>query len=325
VIVVAGESLIDIAVDADGRVTTTPGGGPYNAARTVGRLGQRCTYLGRLSDDRFGRLLRDALAADGVGLGCPYPVDAPTTLAVAELDASRSATYRFYVDGTAAPALTLAQARAGMPGDVAAVHIGTLGLVLEPIASTLEALISELPSHVLVMVDPNCRPSATPDASIYRGRLKRVLHRADVVKVSRDDLAFLSADAPMADAVRWLLDLGPVVVLRTDGGAPVRACTDSMELVFDVRPVDVVDTVGAGDAFGGAFLSWWVAQALPAAALSDPEALRCATAVAIEVAARTCERPGADPPRLAELPEAWQREFGLRDQRRGQQPNDRDH
>lgn len=309
-IVVAGESLIDIAVDAGGGVTTTPGGGPYNAARTVARLGQACTYLGRLSNDRFGRLLLDRLVADGVELGCPEPVDAPTTLAVAELDDSGSATYHFYVDGTAAAALTLAEARAGLPADAAAIHVGTLGLVLEPMASSLEALIGGLPTDVLVMVDPNCRPSAVRDPSIYRGRLTRVLRRAHVVKVSRDDLAFLADGADEADAMQWLLDLGPAVVLRTDGGGPVHAMTRSSELIFDVRPVGVVDSVGAGDAFGGAFISWWIAQGLSTAELGDQEALRSATNVAIEVAARTCERPGADPPRIAELPESWQRVFG---------------
>jgi fructokinase len=313
VIVVAGESLIDIAVDVSGRVTTTPGGGPYNVARTIARLGQRCVYLGRLSNDRFGQLLSDALVADGVELGCQHPVDALTTLALAELDDSGSATYRFYLDGTAAPALTLADAHAGWPPDAAAVHVGTLGLVLEPMASSLESIIDGLAPEMLVMVDPNCRPSAIPDPRRYRDRMWRVLRRAHVVKVSQDDLAFLYADAAgsHAGAVQSLLALGPAVVLLTDGGRPVRAVTTTDDMVFDVRPVDVVDTVGAGDAFGGAFLSWWIAQGLSAAELGDMEAVRSATTVAIEVAARTCERPGADPPRIGELPAAWQKDFGI--------------
>jgi fructokinase len=320
VIVVAGESLIDIAVDGGGRVTTTPGGGPYNVARTVARLGQPCTYVGPLSDDRFGRLLRSTLVADGVQLGCPTPLDSPTTLAVAELDDARSATYRFYVEGTAAPALTLADARAALPGELAAIHVGTLGLVLEPMASSLEALIGGLAGEVLVMVDPNCRPSAIPDAGIYRDRLRRVLQKAHVVKVSRDDLNFLFADKAVdndrveeATAIKRLLDLGPKVVLLTDGGAPVHAFTASAELVLDIRPAAVVDTVGAGDAFGGAFLSLWVAQGLSPSELEDPDPLRSAATFAIEVAARTCERPGADPPRIGELPRSWQRALGIGD------------
>lgn len=310
-IVVAGESLIDIAVAADGSVTATPGGGPYNAARTIARLGQRCTYLGRLSDDRFGRLLTSMLVADGVELGCPTPVTEPTTLAVAELDDRGSATYRFYVEGTAAPSLGLDAALEALPPDAAAVHVGTLGLVLEPMASTLEALAGRLPPEVLVMVDPNCRPSAIPDPAMYRQRLARILEGAHAVKVSIEDLAFLSDGAEPADATKWLLDLGPTVVLCTDGGAPVHVSTASGELALEVRPVDVVDSVGAGDAFGGAFLSWWIAHGLSTADLDDLDALARAAEVAIEVAARTCERPGADPPRITDLPGPWQRAFGI--------------
>jgi fructokinase len=311
VIVVAGESLIDIAVAPDGSVTATPGGGPYNAARTIARLGQRCTYLGRLSDDRFGTLLRSRLVADGVELGFPEPIPAPTTLAVAELDDRGSATYRFYVEGTAAPSLDLNGALEVLPPAAAAVHVGTLGLVLEPMASTLEALVLRLPPDVLVMVDPNCRPSAIRDPSKYRDRLARILQRANAVKVSTEDLAFLSDGANASDATKWLLDLGTTVVLRTDGDAPVHTTTASDELVLEVRPVDVVDTVGAGDAFGGAFLSWWIAHGLSTAALDDLDALSSAANFAIEVAARTCERPGADPPRIAELPERWQQAVGF--------------
>jgi fructokinase len=141
--------------------------------------------------------------------------------------------------------------------------------------------------------------------------MQRMLPRAHVVKVSTDDLVFLSEGADLAGATKWLLELGPSVVLRTDGDRPVHAVTASNELVLDVRPVDVVDTVGAGDAFGGAFLGWWIAHGLSTGELGDLDALRSAANVAIEVSARTCERPGADPPRITDLPEPWQQAFGL--------------
>ena len=105
-IVVAGEALIDLIVAADGRLSAIPGGGPYNTARTIARLGGDVAFLGRLSSDRFGRTLRAALAADGVRLDLVSATDDPTTLAVAELDAHGTASYRFYVDGTSAPGLS---------------------------------------------------------------------------------------------------------------------------------------------------------------------------------------------------------------------------
>src|SRR5580692_5511311 len=102
VIVVAGEVLVDLVPSADGRVDARLGGGPYNTARTLARLGAPTTFFGGLADDRFGRLLRGALDAEGVAIGVPGPSAAPTTLALVDLDQSGVASYAFYLTGTAA-------------------------------------------------------------------------------------------------------------------------------------------------------------------------------------------------------------------------------
>ena len=172
---------------------------------------------------------------------------------------------------------------------------------MEPIASGIERLITvDLPPDVLVMADPNCRPGAITDKDAYLARLGRILGRADVVKASVEDLAYLAPDAPPAEAAAALLKLGPTLVLVTDGPHPARAFLPGRELTAEVPAVEVVDTIGAGDAFGGAFLAWWTARGLTRADLSEPGAVSSALAVAAEVAALTCARAGADPPRLAE-------------------------
>ena len=102
-IVVAGEALIDLLVDPDGGLTATAGGGPFNTARTIARLGGQVAYLGCLSSDRFGSTLRAALIGDGVDLSLALTTDAPTTLAIAELDERGAATYRFHIAETSAP------------------------------------------------------------------------------------------------------------------------------------------------------------------------------------------------------------------------------
>lgn len=300
-IVVAGEALIDLIVAADGRLAAIPGGGPYNTARTIARLGGDVAFLGRLSDDRFGRTLRDALGADGVALDHVVETSDPTTLAVAELDELGVASYRFYVDGTSAPGLTGADA-APVPGpDLVALHVGTLGLVLEPIGATIEWLVDAVPARTLVMLDPNSRPSATPDASAFRARIGRLAHRADVIKVSDDDLAFLSPGDGADTAIEQLLAAGATVVLRTDGGRAVEIRTRDHRSVIAVPPVDVVDTVGAGDAFGGGFLASWIAAGRGRTELADLDALVDSVTFAVRVASLTCTRPGADPPTRAEL------------------------
>ena len=88
VIAVIGQALIDLVAAPDGTLAAKPGGGPYNTARTIGRLGGQACFLGRLSDDAFGRLLRAGLAESGVTLGLPGLTSAPTTLAMASISAS---------------------------------------------------------------------------------------------------------------------------------------------------------------------------------------------------------------------------------------------
>ena len=299
-IVVGGEALVDLVIGRDGQVEAKLGGGPFNAARTIGRLGSTVSFLGALSRDRFGSLLHDQLVADGVDDRLVQLTEAPTTLAAAELDEAGAATYHFYFAQTSAPSLHPVP----MPDDVSVLHVGTLGMVLEPMATTLEATVSGIGDDVLVMLDPNCRPRVTPDHAEYLARLRRMLLRADVVKVSTDDLDFISTD-DRAGGVAGLLDGGATVVLHTDGGRAVHIHWKGQEIEVAVPRVDVVDTIGAGDAFGGAFAAWWDQAGLRRSDLVDRDSVRAAVAAAVEVAAISCTRVGAQPPRRDELGEAW--------------------
>ena len=300
-IVVAGESLIDLILGADGRVEAVPGGGPYNVARTLGRLGQAVAFLGRLSTDRFGSILRAGLAAENVELGLAPTTDDPTLLAVVELDGGGAARYRFYVDGTAAPGLSAVDLPDSLPATTTALHVGTLGLVFEPMAASIESLVGGVAADVLVVADPNCRPTAIVDAGRYRARLWRVLGRVDIVKVSVDDLAWLDPLAEPLEAAKRLMDRGPAAVLVTDGPRPVRLVTAAGVLELAVPVVRVVDTVGAGDAFGAGFLAAWTDAGRGREDVADRDALAAATRFAIQVGALTTTRAGAEPPTLAEL------------------------
>jgi fructokinase len=301
-IVVGGESLIDLIVYPGGRLAAISGGGPFNTARTIGRLGGSSTYLGRLSTDRFGRALLDRLVVDGVDCRLVQSTDQPTTLAVAELDDFGAATYHFYLEGTSAPGLSFDGLAPGpLPTGARALHVGTLGLVLEPMGTTLESLVHAASDDVVVMVDPNCRPSATPDPVALRARVQRLAGRADVIKVSHDDLAFLYPGTGGDAAARALLEVGPSAVLVTDGGRAVHIVVRGGATELPVPRVEVVDTVGAGDAFGGAFLSSWIERGLGRGELADTDRLRPSVEFAIRVASETCRRAGAEPPTAAEM------------------------
>ena len=300
-IVVAGEALIDLIVGTDGALAAIPGGGPYNTARTVARLGQRVTFLGRVSTDRFGRDLRANLARDGVAADGVIETDDPTTLAVVELDEQGVARYSFYVEGTSAAGLTETDAAEVMASSATALHVGTLGLVLEPVGTTIERLVERSDASRLVMLDPNCRPSATRDPAAFRARIDRIAGRADVVKVSDDDLRFLAPDQPPDATIDRLLALGARVVLRTHGSDDVEVRMASGRGTVPVPTVELVDTVGAGDAFGGGFLASWTAAGRGRDELAAMDLVCDSVRVAVRVAALSCARPGADPPSLAEL------------------------
>jgi fructokinase len=301
VVLVGGEALYDLVLDAEENLRAHPGGGPFNTARTVGRLEQPVAYLGRLSTDHFGTTLERQLAADGVRMDAAVRTEDPTTLALAEIDENGSAVYRFYERGTSAPGLTPEAALAALPPAVGILHVGTLGLVLEPVAAALEAVVEALSGRALIAVDPNVRPGVIADADAYRRRLERVLGRTDVVKVSEDDLAWLDPARSPAAAARALLDRGPAVVLLTRGAEGAVAVMAARDVAVPAPAVAVVDTIGAGDAFGGGFLAWWRARRLGRDDLHDDDLVVEATRFAALVAARTCERAGASPPRLSDV------------------------
>jgi fructokinase len=298
-ITVAHEALIDLIVDPAGQVDPRLGGAGFNVTRAVARLGLPVAYLGRLSGDRFGQLLRADLGQHGVRIAVEAPSAAPTTLALVDLDPAGVPSYHFYLDGTSAAAV--GPGEAVLPAGTTAVHVGSLCLVMEPVGTSTEHMVVNAPDGVTVMLDPNVRPSAITSRQAYLDRLMRIVRRADIVKVSTEDLGYLFPGQDAADAANQLLERGPACVVVTDGGAPVRAFAGGQQIQADVPAAPVVDTVGAGDAFGGAFLVWWTGNGLGRSDLGDPEAVRGATRAAILASVVACTRRGAEPPWAYEL------------------------
>jgi fructokinase len=297
-VVVAGEALIDLVPAADGSLIPALGGGPFNTARALGRLGQAVDFVGAVSRDRFGDRLAAALTTDGVGLDAALRTDRPTSLAMAELDAQGSASYRFYFAGTSAEGLDREAALAALPQEVAALHVGGLGLVLEPLALAVEALVERLSGQALVFVDPNIRPSIIADPVSHAARLKRVLARADVVKVSDADLQVLAPGRPPYEAARDLLGQGPRLVLLTLGAQGCMVLGTFGARTVAAPQVAVVDTIGAGDIFSAAWLARWLELERE---IDDGEAVEDAATFACRAAALSCARQGASPPTRDEL------------------------
>lgn len=302
---VLGEALVDIIVDPRGEVTSVVGGAPLNTARTIARLGIPATFLGGVSTDAFGNRIMRLLDDDGVVLGLGAQVPEPTTLAIAQIDEHGAATYRFMMEGTSAAAVTPSMALAHLDPSVRVLHVGTLGLVLQPLVDASVAIVAAASDDQLVMIDPNCRPSVMTGSSVFADALTAVLPRADIVKVSGDDVEFLFPGVERLQAAKDLAASSDSVVLFTDGAEAVHVLANGQDVVLDVPKVAVADTVGAGDSFSGGFLAWWLQHGKSRADVRDIDALVAAARFGIAVAGITCQRPGADPPRIDEVPGGW--------------------
>jgi fructokinase len=295
-ITVAGEALMDIVADAAGTLTPLPGGAPFNVARIVSRLGEQSSYLGLLSADQFGARLRAELLGAGVQLATPAAVSAPTTLAIAQLDAGGSADYHFYVQGPSAVALRRDDVPPGLLDGCRALALGALSIVYEPIRSTLLELVEQAPASVLVLLDPNCRPHAIPDLESYRRTIERLVKRADMIKASVEDLELI---CPARDPLTYAAELvarGPAAVVVTDGPNSVTLITRDGLRSIPVPSVEVVDTIGAGDAVVAGLLAWLAGHPDVDPRAAALEVWQGAVGAAVEVAAAVCTTHGATLP-----------------------------
>ena len=300
-IVVAGEALIDRIHNDDGTQRAAPGGGPFNTARALARLGVPTAFLGRLSQDAFGREMAGLLEKEGVSLELASIGPEPTTIAIADVDDAGFAEYEFLVKGTSAPNLTPEMVPEQFGPDVGALHVGTLGLILEPMASTLAELVDREGGKRLVMLDPNIRVGLVPDPD-YRERLKTAMSQSTVVKASEADLAWIYPGLDHEEAAEEIVRAGVSLVVVTLGARGAFGAHRSVRMHVDAPHVEVVDTIGAGDAFGAAFLAWLHDHTAlgPTLSLEDME-LKAALEFACLAGALTCTRAGADPPWKSEM------------------------
>lgn len=304
-ILCCGEALIDmlprVSERGEDAFAPYPGGAVFNTAIASGRLGVRTGFLCGLSRDLFGERLIAALKASGVDHSlCPRS-DRPTTLAFVTLTGGQ-ARYAFYDENTAMRTMRPDDLSA-LPDSVTALFLGGISLVSEPCGSAFEALC-HLAGDRVVMLDPNIRTGFIRNEEAYRARLARMITRADILKVSDEDLAWIHPGLAPVEAIAALRGAGPGLVLITRGVHGAEAHHSGRTLAVPAAPVTVVDTVGAGDTFNAAILA-----ALEKAGVLDRAALRAlsndtlqtAITMATSAAAVTASRAGADPPWAHEL------------------------
>lgn len=303
-ILCTGESLIDM-VPQNGAYRPLAGGAVFNTAVALGRLGEDTGYFWPISRDPFGETLLRPLneAAVDVSL-CPRS-DRLTTLAFVTL-IDGEARYSFYDEGTAGRMLSPDEVPA-LPDNISAVFAGGISLVPDPCGLAVEKLIERNHTHLPVMVDPNIRPFFIDDAAYFRARLDRILARADIVKLSADDLEWLYPDLGLDEAVGKVRQAGPKIVLQTGGASGARAFWAGETVSAPAVKTAVVDTIGAGDTFNAGVLASLQRQGVlskEGIANITADQLRAALTLGAQAAAVTVSRAGANPPWAHEMPAA---------------------
>lgn len=293
-IICAGEALVDLVPDP------VPGGGPMNAAIAAARFGAEAAFLGRVSTDGYGQMIYEHLEKNGVDLRLVQRGDEPTARAIIEHTPQPS--FRFEGTGTADTALGDASLDPVDPGPHI-VHGGTLGMFR---GATAEVLAELVEAHAgIVSLDANVRPEVIEDRESWDHYHQRWLDRADIVKLSDEDLSWIWPERSIDSVVSELLASDIAVVLVTKGPQGVMVATRTGRAEVPGRSVRVIDTVGAGDTFIGTVLSQLVdergCQLTPEGlATLTVEEWGAITRRSVVASSLVCGRRGADPPTLAE-------------------------
>ncbi|UZE14992.1 carbohydrate kinase family protein [Pseudomonas sp. B21-053] len=308
---VCGEALFDFFSedDASGLASKVnfkaiAGGSPFNVAVGLRRLGVDAALFAGLSTDYLGRRLQQVLQDEGVRPDYLVDFAAPTTLAMVAVGANGSPHYSFRGEGCADRQLRLEHLPELGP-EVRGLHIGSFSLVVQPIADTLLALVGRESGKRLISLDPNVRLNPEPNIDLWRSRIAELVELADLIKVSDEDLSLLYPEQdPQRVIEGWLQHRcqlvfltrggeGATVFSRAHGSWSVPACS-----------VKIADTVGAGDTFQAALITWLTEHQLDSVdgvqSLSR-EQIDAMLKFAVQAAALTCSKTGPDLPYRKQL------------------------
>lgn len=317
-ILCCGEALIDMVPyktqDGIDTYRPLPGGSPYNSAIAMGRLGAPVSFMGRLSSDFFGTMLVERLQKNNVRTDLIVRSQQNTTLAFVKIEAGKEPQYAFYTEGTADRSFSPQDLPQKLPQDLHGILFGSISMTMEPVASTIEQFVRTQsqrtdPNAPVISLDPNVRPVMIHDHGAYVKRLEGWISSATIVKISGADMEYVYPSLSREAALEKVLSLGPTLVVTTlgaDGALAIGHRKDGSRFsaTAPVVPVKVADTIGAGDTFHAALLSYFELQGKLSrsalAELSEAE-LKEALFFANKAASLVCTKHGAEPPTMAEM------------------------
>ena len=305
-IICCGEALIDMMprhIDGEGDAfLPIAGGAGFNTAIALGRLGEKTGFVSGISTDLFGDLLIDALGDSNVSVEYCVRNEQPTTLAFVKLT-NGNAEYSFFDEKSAGRSLCVSRLPS-LPDEVTALYFGAISLIPEPCGTAFETILNLHYKTKVISLDPNIRKSFITDATAHRQRIERMIARADIVKVSDEDLDWITSGEDRVRTIKTWIDQGTKIVLLTEGANGVTVYTGSGECHQPARTVEVKDTIGAGDTFNSGLLAGLNERGvLTKSALSklNTHDLQHALQLATDAAAFTVSQAGANPPLRTQL------------------------
>jgi fructokinase len=308
-ILVCGEALVDLFLEStDPRGPTLKvavGGSPLNLAIGLARLGVATAFVGGVSVDYFGTILVEAMLSEGISISLLKRSAQPTPLVLVSPDAHGHPSYTFYAQDSAVHDVRPVDVSGPLPPEVTAIALGSYALAAEPVGRALLSLVEREAQRTVIALDCNLRPTMVGPLLSWRQRLERFARCASIIKLSDEDFAqgWGESAQPDVQAADWL-QCGAKLVIMTHGARGSTAWHRSGRVSVAAFPVQVVDTVGAGDSFQAALLARLAQNGLlSSSALStlDRASIVDACRFASLAAGLTCTRRGANLPRRAEV------------------------
>ncbi|SDI62525.1 carbohydrate kinase family protein [Pseudomonas abietaniphila] len=303
---VCGEALFDFfsQPDVDAKSNrigyqAVAGGSPFNVAVGLRRLGVEAGFFAGLSTDYLGKRLATVLEEEGVRGDFLIHFDAPTTLSMVAVGADGSPQYSFRGESCADRLLTVEHLPV-LDASVRGLHVGSFSLVVQPVADALLTLVRRESGKRLITFDPNVRLNPAPSIELWRSQVAKFAEQAHLIKVSDEDLHLLYPDIDAETVAKGWLKNNCQLVIMTRGRQGATVFTRELGTwSVPAREVKTADTVGAGDTFQAALITFLTERGLdtPASLPSlDRETLTQMLDFAVAAAAVTCTRVGPDLP-----------------------------
>ncbi|MCL1959176.1 MAG: carbohydrate kinase [Spirochaetes bacterium] len=313
-ILCVGEAVIDlIQTDIAGTgqaFLPVPGGCAYNTSITIGRLGAPVSFLGRISKNFFGEMQANRLRENNVNDTLLIRCEQNPVLAFIKTEEGKDPQYAFYEEGTSDRSLSPEELPAQLPENTNCIVFGSISVVMEPIGSTIESFIFREARNTVTAFDPNIRPFVIKDRNAYLKRFEKLTSASTIVKISSEDYKYIDANSQPQEALENLIDMGTrlaIITLGPKGAQAMLRRNNGNVTKVNAPGIDVphiADTVGAGDTFHGALLTWLEHRdklSHNAIAGLDENDLFSALVFANKAAAFVCGRRGAQPPYMNDI------------------------